>query len=151
MYKRQVHYRNVQVLVVDDQPINLEIAEALLLSVGITPRLASNGQEALDTLLAADRDAFDLVLMDIQMPVMDGLVATRAIRQTAGFAELPVVAMTAHTMEHEKKISAAAGVNDHIGKPFDTADFFRILARWIPRIKQLQPDVYKRQESSRSR
>ena len=67
-----VHYRNVQVLVVDDQPINLEIAEALLLSVGITPRLASNGQEALDTLLAADRDAFDLVLMDIQMPVMDG-------------------------------------------------------------------------------
>lgn len=136
----QVHYRNVRILVVDDQPTNLEIAQALLVAVGITPHLASNGKEAIAQLKAAGGDAFDLVLMDIQMPVMDGLAATRAIRNSSEFSDLPVIALTAHTMEHEKKISAAAGVNDHIGKPFDTTDFYRTLAKWIPRIKQTKVD-----------
>jgi CheY-like chemotaxis protein len=77
--------------------------------------------------------------MDIQMPIMDGLTATRALRGRAGFNELPVIAMTAHTMAHEKEISKRAGMNDHIGKPFDNAGFYRTLAQWIPvekRVKQ---------------
>lgn len=131
-----IKYRNVRVLVVDDQPLNLEIAEELLAAVGIDTRVATNGKEALERLAEEAADTYDLVLMDIQMPVMDGLAATRAIRQLGGFEEVPVIAMTAHTMEHEKRVSAAAGINDHIGKPFDIPDFYRKLAKWIPRIKQ---------------
>jgi CheY-like chemotaxis protein len=74
--------------------------------------------------------------MDIQMPVMDGLTATRTIRGQARYAELPIIAMTAHTMTHEKVKAIDAGMNDHIGKPFDEAGFYRVLRRWIPRSKQ---------------
>jgi len=132
-------YRNAQVLVVEDQPLNREIVEALLVTVGIAPIIATNGQEALDILRQVDPKAFDLVLMDIQMPIMDGLTAAREIRGWKGFAELPLIAMTAHTMEHEKEASTAAGMNDHIGKPFETENFFRLLARWIPAAKQQLP------------
>ncbi|MDO8787120.1 MAG: PAS domain S-box protein [Sulfuritalea sp.] len=132
-------YRNAQVLVVEDQPLNREIVEALLVTVGIAPTIATNGQEALDILRQVDPKAFDLVLMDIQMPIMDGLTAAREIRGWKGFAELPLIAMTAHTMEHEKEASTAAGMNDHIGKPFETDKFFRLLARWIPAAKQQLP------------
>ena len=130
------HYRDARVLVVDDQPLNREIVESLLAAVGITPRQAEDGQQALDLLIEAGPDAFDLVLMDIQMPVMDGLAATRALRSLAGFELLPVIAMTAHTMKHEQEIAFEAGVNGHIGKPFDNASFYRTLAKWIPESKQ---------------
>jgi PAS domain S-box-containing protein len=133
------NYRKVQVLVVDDQPLNREIVEALLAEVGIIPRIACNGREALNILKASGPQAFDLVLMDIQMPVMDGLTATREVRTWPGFGELPVIAMTAHTMEHEKEVSIAAGMNDHIGKPFETNHFFQLLARWIPVAKHQMP------------
>ncbi|MCX7150442.1 MAG: bacteriohemerythrin [Rhodocyclales bacterium] len=129
-------YRDVRVLVAEDQPLNREIVEALLARVGITSRVAANGQEALDILTQAGPDAFDLVLMDVQMPVVDGLTATRAIRKLDGFARLPIIAMTAHTMAHEKAIGTAAGMNDHIGKPFDNPSFYRTLAKWIPESKQ---------------
>jgi two-component system sensor histidine kinase/response regulator len=73
------------------------------------------------------------VLMDIQMPVMDGLTATRRIRALPGFAGLPIVAMTAHTMVHEKQGHLAEGMNDHLGKPFSLPSFFALLARWLAR------------------
>jgi hypothetical protein len=130
-----VRYERANVLVVEDQPLNREIAEALLKLVGVNVRMAANGQEALDILAGSGPEAFDLVLMDIQMPVMDGLVATRELRRWTGFASLPVIAMTAHTMTHEKEVSRAAGMNDHIGKPFDNASFYRTLAG-IPAAKQ---------------
>jgi len=135
-----LHFRDVRILAVDDQPGNLEIVEALLRAVGITPTMAKDGQEAIGLLKAEGRSAFDLVLMDIQMPVMDGLTATQQIRQWAQFTDLPIIALTAHTMEHEKRRSLDAGFNDHIGKPFDNDKFYNILAKWIPRIKQ-QPLV----------
>ena len=131
----QVRYENVRVLVVDDQPFNREIAQGLLARIGIAVHLACNGQEALD-IVSSDTEGFDLVLMDVQMPVMDGLTATRAIRSLDGFATLPIVAMTAQTMAHEREQSHAAGMTDHIGKPFDEAGFYRVLARWIPVSKQ---------------
>jgi hemerythrin-like metal-binding protein/PAS domain S-box-containing protein len=130
------HYQDARILVADDQPLNLEIVEELLAAVGITPRLAENGQQVLDILTESGPDAFDLVLMDIQMPVMDGLTATRVLRSRTSFEKLPIIAMTAHTMDHEKKINAAAGMSDHIGKPFDNESFFRTLAKWIPASKQ---------------
>ncbi|MCX7148506.1 MAG: PAS domain S-box protein [Rhodocyclales bacterium] len=132
-------YRNAQVLLVEDQPLNREIVEALLATVDITPIIATNGQEALDILRQFGPQAFDLVLMDIQMPIKDGLTAAREIRGWNGFAELPLIAMTAHTMEHEKKISTIAGMNDHIGKPFETASFLHLLARWMPVAKHQMP------------
>ena len=132
-----VRYQDARVLVVDDQPFNRDVVEGLLAAVGISPRQAGNGQEAFDILSAA-AEAFDLVLMDVQMPVMDGLTATRMIRRLEGLAALPIVAMTAHTMAHEREKSFAAGMNDHIGKPFDEAGFYRMLAKWIPRDKQHQ-------------
>ena len=137
----QMCYENARVLVVDDQPLNREIAEGLLSAVGIAVHLAANGKEALE-IISSGRDAFDLVLMDIQMPVMDGLAATRAIRGLEGFAGLPIVAMTAQTMAHEIARSTAAGMNDHIGKPFDDAGFYRVLTKWISPDKQhLQTSV----------
>ncbi|MDP1733659.1 MAG: PAS domain S-box protein [Sulfuritalea sp.] len=131
----QVRYRDARVLVVDDQPFNRDVVEGLLAAVGITPHLAENGQQALDA-IALGSETFDLILMDIQMPIMDGLTATRVIRKLDGFAELPIIAMTAHTMAHEREKSVDAGMNDHIGKPFDEAGFYRVLAKWIPRGKQ---------------
>jgi hemerythrin-like metal-binding protein/PAS domain S-box-containing protein len=125
-------YQGAHVLVTDDQPLNCEIVEALLAAVGITPQVAQNGQEALDILRAAGPNAFDLVLMDVQMPVMDGVTATRALRSMAEFKSLPIIAMTAHTLAHEQESNAAAGMNDHIGKPFDNTNFYRTLAKWIP-------------------
>ena len=125
------HYHDARVLVVDDQALNREVVGELLGSVGIVPRLAENGQQALDLLVAGGPEAFDLVLMDIQMPVMDGLTAVRRIRELPGFAALPIVAMTAHTMAHEKREHLAEGMNDHLGKPFSLPSFFALLARWL--------------------
>ncbi len=134
-------YCDVHVLVAEDQEINREIIEALLVACGIRAEIVVNGQQAVDRLFARGPEAFDLVLMDIQMPVMDGLTATREIRRHAGFEKLPIVALTAHTMEHEKAISRTAGVNDHIGKPFDNPSFYRTLARWLPQHKQLEANA----------
>ncbi|MCC2869662.1 response regulator [Candidatus Accumulibacter phosphatis] len=125
------HYPAARVLVVDDQPLNRELVFELLGSVGIVPRFAENGQQAVDILREAGPQAFDLVLMDIQMPVLDGLAATGRIRALPGFATLPIVAMTAHTMVHEKEVYLAGGMNDHLGKPFSLPAFFALLARWL--------------------
>jgi CheY-like chemotaxis protein len=129
------HYRDSHVLVVEDEPLNREIVEALLASVGIYPHMAENGQEALDILLQAGPGTFDLVLMDIQMPFMDGFAATRALRSQTGFASIPVIGVTALTLEYHKKIGTEAGLSDHIGKPYDSATFYRMLAKWIPKDK----------------
>ncbi|MDP2823884.1 MAG: ATP-binding protein [Sulfuritalea sp.] len=134
------HYENASILVVEDDSINIEIVGELLGDIGITPRLASNGQQALEILAEAGPDAFDLVLMDIQMPVMDGLAATRRIRTWPRFDRLPIVAMTAHALEHEKQIGAAAGMNDQVIKPFDMEGFYRVLAKWLPASRKTPAD-----------
>ena len=90
--------------------------------------LADNGLEALARLRDA---AFDLVLMDIQMPVMDGLQATRLIRADPALAHLPVIAMTAHAMAGDRDKSRAAGMNDHVSKPFEPALLFAVMLRWL--------------------
>ncbi|OIQ76162.1 autoinducer 2 sensor kinase/phosphatase LuxQ [mine drainage metagenome] len=128
-------YQDARVLVVDDQPFNRDVVAGLLAGVGISPHQATHGQEAIDILTQSPQD-FDLVLMDIQMPVMDGLTAVRTLRSLSRFARLPVIAMTAHTMTHERELSSAAGMTDHIGKPFDEAHFYQVLAKWLPEHKK---------------
>ncbi|MGL5812780.1 MAG: response regulator [Aeromonas sp.] len=118
-----------RLLLVEDNELNRELAYELLQEAGISLSLAVNGQEALD-LLARDAD-FDGVLMDCQMPVMDGYTATRQIRLQPRLASLPVIAMTANTMTGDRERALAAGMNDQIAKPLDVASMFSILARWI--------------------
>ena len=130
-----MHYENVRVLVADDQALNRDLVHGLMAVVGINPNFARNGQEAVD-ILTHSTEFYDLVLMDIQMPIMDGLTATRLIRALPCFAQLPIIAMTAHTMMHEKDACLQAGMNGHIGKPFDEELFYKTLTKWIPASKQ---------------
>jgi signal transduction histidine kinase/DNA-binding response OmpR family regulator/HPt (histidine-containing phosphotransfer) domain-containing protein len=121
--------RGRRVLLVEDNELNRFVATELLCDVaGMDVTLAVNGQEALDHVA---RGAFDLVLMDIQMPGMDGLQATRLIRANAALARMPVIAMTAHAMAGDREKSRAAGMNDHVSKPFEPAELFEVMLRWL--------------------
>ena len=122
----------LRVLLVEDHPINQEIALRLLNSRGAHVELAGNGQEGLDKLQARGPAAYDLVLMDLQMPVLDGLSATRRLRELPGFESLPVVAMTAHALAEERAQCLAAGMQGHIAKPLDVARLVRELQRYRP-------------------
>ena len=120
--------RGARVLLVDDNDINREVAQELLTRNGIAARMAANGAEALEILAA---DSFDGVLMDIQMPVMDGYAATRRIREQPRLRNLPVIAMTADAMSRDRDRILEAGANDHITKPIDAGTMFSVLAKWI--------------------
>ena len=118
-----------RVLLVDDNEMNQELATELLAQAGMEVVVAGNGQEAVDILRLDGR--FDGVLMDCQMPVMDGYTATREIRKLPAFAELPIIAMTANAMAGDKQKALDAGMWDHIAKPLNVADMFQTIARWI--------------------
>ena len=118
-----------RVLLVEDNDLNEELARDLLRQAGISAVVARNGEEAL-AVLAADR-GFDGILMDCQMPVMDGYEATRALRQDPALASVPVIAMTANAMTGDREKALAAGMSDHIAKPLDVRAMFATLAKWI--------------------
>ncbi|MBF0459759.1 MAG: response regulator [Magnetococcales bacterium] len=117
----------IRVLVVEDNPINRQVIRELLERVGVTVEEANHGGTALRLLQTA---SYDLVLMDVQMPEMDGLTATRIIRSNRQFDTLPIIAMTAHAMEEDKQKCLEVGMNDHIGKPIDLKELYRTLAKW---------------------
>jgi PAS domain S-box-containing protein len=120
--------QGARVLVVDDSEINLQIAMELLQEASLVVDVASNGQEALARL---QQGTYDCVLMDVQMPVMDGYTATRKIREEARFKNLPVLAMTAHAMPEDKARALDHGMNDHIAKPINPQELYRVLLHWI--------------------
>jgi PAS domain S-box-containing protein len=117
-----------RVLLVEDNLINQELARDLLGRANIVVQLAQDGREALDMLA---RERFDAVLMDCQMPVMDGYAATRELRRSPQWKDLPVIAMTANAMVGDREKVIAAGMNDHIAKPISFVELFRTLARWL--------------------
>ena len=117
----------MQVLLAEDNEINQMIAREFLSAVGIEVDVAENGLEVLSAL---QRKKYDLVLMDIQMPVMDGLAATEAIRSMIEYKNLPIIAMTAHAMVGDREISLKSGMNDHITKPIDPGLLYDALMRW---------------------
>lgn len=121
--------KGARVLLVEDNALNQELAMELLRQAGMEVVLANNGQEALD-LLAAD-PKFDGVLMDCQMPVMDGYTATRHLRSLPQFADLPIIAMTANAMAGDREKVIEAGMVDHIPKPLRVEEMFACMARWI--------------------
>jgi len=121
--------RGARVLLVEDNEFNREVAIGLLEDAPVTVSAADNGEIAIRML---SENTYDLVLMDMQMPVMDGLAATRAIRQNSKFKDLPIIAMTANVMAGDREECLEAGMNDHLAKPIDPDKLFKSLLRWIP-------------------
>jgi len=120
-----------EVLLVEDNEINREIALALLRDTRLRVREAENGAEALKMLSSAPPSRYSLILMDIQMPVMDGLQATRRIRMLPGMKDIPIIAMTAHALDTEIDKCIKAGMNTHISKPLDVRMFYSVLSRYF--------------------
>lgn len=118
-----------RVLLVEDNELNRDLAIELLGDLELAVTVAVNGRDAVDLV---DVQAFDLVLMDIQMPVMDGLTATKLIRADSRFNSLPIVAMTAHAMSGDRDRSLRAGMNDHVTKPINPVALTETLMRWMP-------------------
>lgn len=121
----------LRILVVDDSAMNRFMVERVLKLAGAVPTLANDGKQALER-IKTTTSGFDAVLMDIQMPVMDGLSATRAIREDPAHATLPVVAFTAGVLDEEREAALAAGVNDFLGKPVDLEKLIRVLTPFMP-------------------
>ena len=120
--------KGARVLLVEDNDLNQEVGLELLRDAGFNVDLAENGQVALDKIRSVN---YDIVLMDMQMPVMDGVMATLEIRKEARFKDLPVVAMTANSMQSDRDRCMAAGMNDHVAKPIEPEDLWKALLKWI--------------------
>ncbi|MGQ5524017.1 response regulator [Chitinimonas sp. PSY-7] len=121
--------RNARILLVDDNDLNQQVGRDLLEAAGLVVEVAEHGKAALDALADA---RFDLVLMDMQMPVMDGITATRLIRTQTELDTMPVIAMTANAMSSDRELCIEAGMNDYIAKPIDPDELFSTLLHWIP-------------------
>ncbi|MFA7300314.1 MAG: response regulator, partial [Sideroxydans sp.] len=117
-----------RILLVEDNELNQEVATELLRYAGCVIELAENGQIALDKVRAS---GYDIVLMDMQMPVMDGVTATREMRKEERFKDLPIVAMTANAMQADRDRCLAAGMNDYIAKPIEPEELWKALLKWI--------------------
>ncbi|HEY4066930.1 MAG TPA: AAA family ATPase [Burkholderiaceae bacterium] len=126
--RHRAQLRGARMLLVEDNPINQELALELLRDAGVTVAVAAHGREAISIL---EREDFDGVLMDCQMPVMDGYEATREIRLNPRWASLPIIAMTANAMASDQRKALATGMNDHIAKPIDVNTMFETIARWV--------------------
>jgi len=120
-----------RVLLVEDNELNREVACGLLEESGLQIEQAEHGGRAVELLQAQPDGHFDLVLMDMQMPVLDGLAATRQLRAESRFAQLPIIAMTANAMPVDRERCLEAGMDDHLGKPLDPEQLWRTLARWL--------------------
>jgi len=118
-----------RILLVEDNPVNQLVAKGMLAKLGCQVHLATQGVEALECLEQAD---FDMVLMDCNMPVMDGYEASRRIRQSGRWPELPIVALTANAMPEERERCRAAGMNDYLAKPFRREELLALIDHWVP-------------------
>ncbi|EME72002.1 Signal transduction histidine kinase [Paramagnetospirillum caucaseum] len=148
--------RGLRVLLVEDNDFNQQVASELLADGGVVVELAENGAVAVEMVGAAP---YDMVLMDMQMPVMDGVTATREIRRL-GFGDLPIIAMTANAMQADKEKCLEAGMNDHLAKPIDPDAMFATLLKWrraapvavpmaaapvpasAPALPEIDPDIF---------
>ena len=131
--------RGARVLIAEDHPINQEIAREILERSGAQVTIAGNGHEAVQAVLQGE-PPFDLVLMDIQMPVMDGFQATRLIREQSSGQHLPIIAMTANALADERERCLRAGMDDHIAKPIDLEELFPVLNKWLGRPVAPEPE-----------
>ena len=137
--------RGARVLLVEDNEINQEVAIGQLEDAEVFVDLAENGEVALGMIAGND---YDVVLMDMQMPVMDGIEATRIIRSNPRYESLPIIAMTANAMASDRELCLEAGMNDHIAKPIDPDQLFGVLLRWISRPEVTRPRAAGRRRAS---
>ena len=131
------HIRGAQVLLVEDNEINQQVAQEILAGAGLNVTTVGDGKQAVDAVQAGNYHA---VLMDIQMPVMDGYIASGEIRKDKRFDDLPIIAMTANAMAGDREKALEAGMNDHVAKPIDVEQLFSCLGRWIqPGVRGFEP------------
>lgn len=119
----------LKILLVEDNRVNQLVASGLLRKLGHRVDLAENGERAL---AALQRQRYDIILMDCQMPVMDGFEATRAIRQNPEWADLPVIAVTANVLQGDREQCLASGMNDYVTKPYKRDELRAVIVRWAP-------------------
>jgi signal transduction histidine kinase/CheY-like chemotaxis protein/HPt (histidine-containing phosphotransfer) domain-containing protein len=124
------NHTGTRVLLVEDDPINQEISRVLLMEAGMKVDVASDGRQAVDQ---AKKNNYDLMLMDLQMPVMGGLEATRQIRTLPQALDIPIIALTANTYEEDRKHCKEVGMNDFVGKPVDPLELFATILKWLPK------------------
>jgi|GEM_PF-12756 len=130
--------RGAKLLLVEDNEINQEVANEILGQAGLIVTIANNGKEGVEKALASK---FDCILMDIQMPVMDGYTAARTLRKDPRLNSLPILAMTANAMKGDRERCIEAGMNDHISKPINPDELFSALIKWIPAKEGLERKV----------
>jgi signal transduction histidine kinase/DNA-binding response OmpR family regulator/HPt (histidine-containing phosphotransfer) domain-containing protein len=141
---KQIH--GARILLVEDNEFNQQVATELLEQAGMIVDFASNGKAAVDA--ARHNDRYDLVLMDIQMPMMDGYEATRTLRSFDEFTELPIVALTAHAMRGERERCAEAGMNDYLSKPIELELLHQVLVDWIKPVESESVEISLKPESA---
>lgn len=134
---KELPLRELNILIVEDNAINHRIARAMMENAGSTVTVAENGALAVDLLRRSAKDTFDLILMDIQMPVMDGYTATRMIRDDLHLTQIPIIATTAHTMSSDRQACLEAGMNAHVGKPINKQLLINTILNCLPR----NPDI----------
>lgn len=117
-----------RILLAEDEPINQEVARELLETVGLSVDIADDGAEAV---AMASQTRYDLILMDLRMPNMNGLEATKAIRALPGYEHLPILALTANAFNDDRQQCLDAGMNEHIGKPVRPTELYETLFKWL--------------------
>jgi len=137
--------QGARVLLAEDNEINQEIAIELLEEIGLNITVANNGREAVD---CAEREEFDCILMDMQMPELDGYEATGILRKNQRFQKMPIIAMTANAMAGDREKCLEAGMDDHVSKPINTKELFGALVKWIPSRQQSESPIPAQQEPS---
>jgi CheY-like chemotaxis protein len=126
----KAQFPGVRILLAEDEPINQEVSRGLLEDIGLSVDLAEDGRQAVEL---AQQNRYALILMDMQMPHLNGVDATREIRSLPGYAQTPILAMTANAFDEDRQICIDAGMNDHIGKPVDPERLFETLLKWLAR------------------
>jgi two-component system sensor histidine kinase/response regulator len=127
---------DIKILLVEDNPINQKVALEILKETGAIIDIADNGLKAV---AAVRKNRYDMVLMDVQMPEMDGIQATRIIRGELGITSLPIIALTAHTMEGDREECLRAGMSDYLSKPIDREQLFRVIQKRLPQFTGFGP------------
>ena len=131
-------FAQAHILIVEDNPLNQEVAKELLSHVGISTDIAENGAQAIEM---ARNGAYDLILMDMQMPVMDGVTAARKLREIPSLVHLPIIATTANVLSGDRERCLEAGMNDHLAKPIDPTQLWNMLQRWLPAVDDAASDA----------